>query len=388
MTVKGNRFEAGRSSTPKTVVVLGATGHFGTRISRRIVNETNTRLIVTSRSIDSAERLMQELGVSGPDADIQAAALDQTSADFEQHLAELDPDIVIHTAGPYQGQDYRVARACAECGSHYIDLADGRQFVEEFESLHDLALSHDVLLISGASTLPGLSSVVLREVRDRFETIETVEISIAPAHQTPRGVGTVSAVLSYCGKPFEVLIDGKWTTRYGWQDLRSFRYPELGLRLSGACDVPDLGLVPHKLPDVKTVTFHAALEAKWEQIALWLMGWVVRIKLVDDWARFATRFQRLSQRLIGFGSDRGGMHIRFTGEDHDGNPKTLSWQLTARQNHGPEIPCTPALVLARQLAADSIERRGAYPCWEMFSLSDFHKEVADYAIEWHIDESD
>ncbi len=370
------------------IVVLGATGHFGARIARRIAGEPGTRLVVTSRSRESAEALAGELDAGGTGVAVQAAALDQAAGDFPARLAGLRPDIVIHTAGPYQGQDYRVARACAECGSHYIDLADGRRFVEDFESLHQLAVEHDVLLVSGASTLPGLSSVVYAAIRDRFSTIDTIEVSIAPAHQTPRGLGTVSSVLSYCGKPFEVLADGAWVTRHGWQDLRRMRYPDLGSRLAGACDVPDLGLFPRYLRDLRTMSFHAALEARWEQLALWLMAWAVRTRLVRDWSRLSTGFQRLSRRLTGLGSDRGGMHMRFSGSASDGLPKTVTWYLVAHDNHGPEIPCTPALILARQLAAGSITRRGACPCWNLFELADFDAEVSDYAIGWHIDEAD
>jgi len=39
---------------------------------------------------------------------------------------------VIHCAGPFQSQDYRVALAAMAAGAHYLDLADGRQFVARF----------------------------------------------------------------------------------------------------------------------------------------------------------------------------------------------------------------------------------------------------------------
>ena len=190
---------------------------------------------------------------------INPAGLDQSSQEFEADLLALRPDIVIHTAGPYQGQDYRVARACIEARCHYIDLADGRDFVRGFGSLDDDAKRNDLLLVSGASTLPGLSSVVIDSLRGEFKTIRKIEISIAPAHQTPRGASTVAAVLSYCGRPFQVLVDGQWVTKHGWHDLRRYRYPEFGTRLGGACDVPDLGLLPDYIEGVEIVTFHAAL---------------------------------------------------------------------------------------------------------------------------------
>ena len=366
------------------IVVIGGTGHFGARICRRIAGEPGTELVVTSRTESKAAELVMRLKDAHPNSRIRAARLDQSSPGFEADLRRLHPNVVVHTAGPYQGQDYRVARACIDVGSHYIDLADGREFVEGFARLNESALRRDVLLVSGASTLPGLSSAVIDSLRNQFEKIQSIEMSIAPAHQTPRGTGTIAAVLSYCGKPFEVLVDGNWLTRYGWQDLRFQRYPRLGTRLSGACDVPDLGLLPKYVAGVRTVAFHAALEAIWEQLALWLMGWLTRSRLVSNWDRFAPAFQRLSDRLNRMGTDTGGMHVRLTGTDENRERIVRTWFLTATDNHGPEIPCSPALVLARKLVRNELPLRGAYPCLGMMSLVEFDHEVRDLNISWQV----
>jgi len=368
------------------IVIIGATGHFGGRICRRILGEPGTELVITSRNLGKVEALSAELTRLNTDARVSAAALDQTSPSFTSDLASLKPDIVIHTAGPYQGQGYDVAKACLACSSHYIDLADGREFVERFNVLHEEASRKNVLLVSGASTLPGVSSAVLDHVRGEFESIRSIETSIAPAHQTPRGVGTVAAVLSYCGAPFQVLENGEWTTRYGWQDLTMQRYPEFGRRLSGACDVPDLGLLPDYVSGVQTVTFHAALEATWEQITLWKMAWATRLGIIRNWERLVPTFQSVSDRLIKLGSTTGGMQMRIRGTGNSGREKAVSWNLVAHQNHGPEVPCVPALVLARKLAAGKTTTRGAYPCLGMMTLPEFDEEVSDLDIRWRMDE--
>ena len=244
----------------------------------------------------------------------------------------------------------------------------------------------EVLLVAGASTLPGLSSAVINSVREQFSKISDIEISIAPAHQTPRGESTVAAVLSYCGKPFKVLQNGQWRTRYGWQDIKVQKYPSLGTRLSGACEVPDLTLLPKQFPEVKTVIFHAALEAKWEQLGLWVMAWLTRAKIIPEWSKYTVPFSSLSKRLIGLGSDRGGMHIRITGVDQSQSRKVLAWYLTAENNHGPEIPCSPALVLIRKLINDETELHGAYPCLGLVTLKEFKEEVSKLEISWVVEE--
>lgn len=362
------------------ILVLGGTGHFGARICRRLARMSGSELIVTSRDLFRAEVFVDELSERNPGATISAAALDQESAEFEAELREINPFAVVHTAGPYQGQDYRVAHACIEAGSHYIDLADGRGFVAEFDGLHDQAVAADVLLVSGASTLPGLSSTVIGSFRDRFRQIDTIEISIAPAQRTPRGLGTVAAVLSYCGQPFEALVDGQWQTQHGWQGLRRQQYPALGRRLSAVCDVPDLELLPRLVPGVRTVSFHAALAARLEHLALWFMAWLTRANFVADWSKYARPFVRLSRGLSRFGSDAGGMRIQLRGDGRDDKPIEVVWNLLARDNHGPEIPCTPALVLVRKLLRDEIFVRGAVPCLDMFTEEEFMQELDGFSI--------
>lgn len=364
----------------KKVLVLGGTGHFGARTCRRLANYPGIELVITSRSQANADLLANELRSRNPGATISGIVMDQDSAILGADLEKVAPFAVIHTAGPYQGQDYRVAKGCIGAGSHYIDLADSREFVADFSSLNDPARQAGVLLVSGASTLPGLSGAVVDVLKTKFSRVDEIEISIAPGHQTPRGHGTVAAVLSYCGKPFKTMREGEWRTVYGWQDLRIQKYPALGYRLSGACDVPDLSLLPEYIPGIKTVSFHAALEAPWEQLSLWLMAWMTRFRLVRDWSRFVPFFANLSERLVALGSVRGGMHVRVSGENKEGQPESYNWYLTAEENHGPEIPCTPAIVLLKKLLRNELSERGAYPCLGLLSLEEIMNELSDFAI--------
>ena len=366
------------------ILVIGGTGHFGARISRRLARLPSVEILISSRGAAKAELLAQEIKLAHTNATVTGVALDQKSAAFDTDIRRLAPFAVIHTAGPYQGQDYRVAKACIDVRCHYIDLADGRNFVNNFKVLNYEARRNGVLLVSGASTLPGISTAVIDDLKSRMKRITGIAISIAPAHQTPRGAGTVAAVLSYCGQPFKTLKDGRWETTYGWQDLRVEKHPALGRRLSAACDVPDLSLLPEYLPDVRDVSFHAALEASWEQLSLWLMAWMTRLRLVRDWSRYANLFSAVSARLIALGSMKGGMHIKVSGESTDGKPATFSWYLTADDNHGPEIPCTPSIVLLKKLLRGELHERGAYACHGFFTLEEIMDELGDFAISSEI----
>ncbi len=98
--------------------------------------------------------------------------------------------------------DYRVPEACIDIGAHYIDLADDRRFVCDITQLDIKANNNHVLAVSGASSVPGLSSVILDHYYPEFSQIYTIDISIAPGNKAERGEATIRGILSYTGHPF------------------------------------------------------------------------------------------------------------------------------------------------------------------------------------------
>jgi saccharopine dehydrogenase-like NADP-dependent oxidoreductase len=362
------------------VLVLGGYGHFGGRICRALATDANIELIVAGHNLAAAQASAAQLQPGGGAA--EAAVVDHTAANLEPRLCELRVDLAIHTGGPYQGQDYHVAQACIRAGVHYIDLADGREFVAGIDVLNQPAVDRDVIVISGASTLPALSSAVIDHFKPQFSSMETPDSGIAPGQKTPRGLATLEAVLSYCGKSFDWLEHGRWVTASGWQGIVSHRYPEFGTRWTAACDVPDLALFPQRYAGVRTVTFRAGLELKAMQMALATMAQLRQIGLVADWSRHAAWLKKLSDPWDFLGSDVGGMHLTIAGLGQSGQAKTLTWSLVARQGHGPEIPCIAAIVVARKLAAGRITALGAMPCMGLMSLEEFTQAVANLDVRW------
>jgi hypothetical protein len=240
--------------------------------------------------------------------------------------------------------------------------------------------------ISGASTVPALSSAVVDHVTSRFRELQEIRIVIAPGQRASPGAATVAAILSYAGRPFEWLLGGKWTTAWGWQELRVVHVGRAGTRLAAACDVPDLSLLPARYPSVHTVTFHAALELKVQHIGLWIAAALRRTGLPLPLERWARALDAVSSRLESFGTDTGGMLVSLTGILEDGRTGCVEWHLTAEAGHGPEIPCMPAIVLARKLVAEEGPAPGAYPCMGFLTLADFEAEFARWEISHVLEE--
>jgi hypothetical protein len=314
--------------------------------------------------------------------------LDLSAPDFPAALKRLAPDLVIHCAGPFQSQDYRVALAALAAGAHYLDLADGREFVARFaHNVHASAQAAGRLALSGASSVPALSSAVIDSLIVRLPGIEEIQIAIAPGQRAPRGEATIAAVLGYAGRPFKWRSGGAWRDAWGWQELRRLRFYGLGMRWAAACDVPDLELFPRRYPGVRTMEFRASLEIGAQQFALWIAAMLRRRGVPLPLERWAGPLGRIASWMDVLGGDLGGMLVSVSGRRPDGSRARVEWHLTVDALDGPEIPCMAAILLARKLARGGVAQRGAFPCVGFLSLPEFEAEFARWRITTVVKES-
>lgn len=356
----------------KRIVVLGGYGNFGKRIVEELSQLTDIELYVAGRNIQKARHLINQLS-SQSNAELLPLAIDISSTNFQKQLQALAPFLVIHTSGPFQGQDYHVPEACIDIGAHYIDLADDRRFVCDITQLDIKANNNHVLAVSGASSVPGLSSVILDHYRSEFSQIDTIDIAIAPGNKAERGEATIRGILSYTGHPFPVFKNSQWVNAYGWMDSRKINFNDGDdIRPLANVDVPDLELFPERYSVNETVKFQAGLELKLLHQTMVFMAWLVKKKIVKNWAPLTKPIMKTSNLLKSFGTDRGYMRVLIEGKDLRLKPKTITWTLTADKGVGPYIPTLSAIIIAKKLVTDQLDIRGAMPCLGLYTLDEFH----------------
>lgn len=362
-----------------TVLILGGYGFFGTRISAALCRDSATRVLIAGRDTSKAAAAAAALGLPAQ----SAVRVDAGDAALSEQLASLGVDTVLHTAGPFQGQDYAVARAAINAGCNYVDLGDGRQFVAGIHTLNEAAARAGVTVVSGASSIPALSSAVVDRYAPEFAELTSVRLGISSGSRAP-GIATVKGIFGYCGKPFDRLEDGVWTCAYGWLGLRRYQFPDpLGNRLFGSCDVPDLELFPRCYPTLRTVTFEAGFASNVGHLVVWAIAGLVRRGLLSSAAGCAGPLNRISRWIEPLISDKGGMFVEMRGRGRDGYPKSLVWHLVAAQNHGPNIPCGASIALVRRLARGDALPRGAMPCMGLLSLAQILEPLKELAV-WEI----
>lgn len=358
------------------VLVIGGYGFFGSRLVERLAKQQGLHVVVAGRSAEKARALVERLRPATQSA-LSAVVLDISSPTFKRDLAALAPALTIHTSGPFQAQDYRVAEACLACGSHYVDLADGRRFVEDIVVLNTAAQAAGLCVISGASSVPALSSAAVDRLAHGFSEIQSIDIGISPGNRTERGLSTVQAILSYCGKPLPRTDD-----TYGWVGSYRHAYPApVGERLLSPCDVPDLTLLPHRHPGKPQVRFGAGLELRTLHRGMNTMALMTRLGLVRDWSVYASLLKRAADVFKTLGTDAGGMHVTVEGISAEGDLGSRTWHLVATHGDGPYVPTLAAAALVRKLKSADGPLVGARPCVGILSLEDFVRECDGLKIQ-------
>lgn len=362
----------------RAVLVIGGAGSFGGRLVDGLLAHSDFAVVVAGRNLD---RAAAKAATAGSRA--RALRLDNTTVTAET-LAAAGAFAVVDAAGPFQGGDYRLARAAIAAGLHYLDLADGRAFVAGFAALDPEARAAGVVALTGASSTPALSHAVLDRLAAGWRRIDTVEVAISPGNRnSPRGLSVIRAILSYAGKPVRVFADGGWTARPGWGWPARREMPGLGKRWLSLCETPDLDLIPARFAPRQAGIFRAGLELSAMHLGLCLAGLFVHARLVPSLQPFARPFRWVAERLKPFGSDRGGMLVAASGIDPAGEPVQANWSLVAEAGDGPVIPTLPALAALRALADGSLSRPGAGPCVGVLDLDRIAREFAPYRISTH-----
>ena len=361
------------------IVIFGGYGVFGGLLARALARWPDTEVIVAGRSLDKAQAFCAQHGGS-------PLALDREAPDLGVRLGQLAPAVVVDAAGPFQvyGNDaFALARAAIACGAHYIDLSDDAAFTASIAEMDGEARARGVAVISGASSVPGLSSAAVAEISKGFNKILSIESTILPGNRAPRGLSVVRAILAQAGQPLEIRQGGRPVAVHGWADPRRETLGVAGTqairgRWTSFIGAPDLLLFPDHF-EARSVAFRAGLELPVLHLGLWALSFLVRWRLLQSLEPLARPLRGIATLLEPFGSDRGGMVVRVLGRTPDGRHERRTWTLIAEAGDGPEIPTLVARVLCRRAVSGRLAS-GARACLAEVSLAEVVDEAAGLQV--------
>ncbi|MEM1161918.1 MAG: DUF4166 domain-containing protein [Pseudomonadota bacterium] len=357
------------------VVILGGYGVFGSLLAELLIRDGH-QVWLAGRSLDKAQAAAQRLG---------AAAL---YCDRDGDLSTLfapEPDVLIDAAGPFQdyGADpYRIAYACLAAGCNYADLSDAAGFTAGISALDDDARKAGLWVLSGASSVPGLSSSVVAALASDGGAVELIESAILPGNRAPRGLAVMASILGGVGRPLKLWRGGRWRQGRGWTERRSYDLAPGLSRAGYFVDVPDLTLFPEHFR-ARTVVFRAGLELGLMSRSLAALAGLRRWLDLPIGPRGVALLRWLSDFTYPLGTDRGGMIVRVLEQTEQGHQEAR-WTLVAEEGEGPYIPGLVARTLCRHAAEIT---PGARPCLAEVSLSQLEEAATDLAVTFHREDS-
>ena len=354
----------------KQVLVFGGYGGFGGRVALSLA-EAGFAVVVAGRS----EARARAFCARHPGLDLRPLARAR-----EQGLGAEKPWLVVDAAGPFQDADYRLPEACIAAGCHYLDLADGRDFVCGIGALEAAARAAGIVVISGASSLPALSAAVCDRLAEGLDRVSAIEAALSAGNRYAEGVSVTRAVLSYAGRPVRLWRGQAWRDGFGWQEMGKlvFRIPGAPVlrRRVAICDVPDLTLFPDRYPGRPATRFRAGTELGVQNIGLWLLSWLVRWHWMTS-LRPLTPFMAWAQRALGrIGGRRSAMRVEVRGWRGE-TALRRAWTVLAERGDGPWIPTLAVPLLAARL--DELAP-GARSAAGSLGLEAFERAFAPFAI--------
>lgn len=355
-------------------VVLGGYGVFGSRLAELLVRDGH-EVTVVGRNAEKAQATANRIGARPLAADIRTTP---------EKVFESFPDIVIDAAGPFQSYDtdpYAVPRLCLKHAADYLDLSDDAGFTAGITALNSAAKQHGMRIISGVSSVPGLSSSVVAHLAQDMDDILLIDIAILPGNRAPRGTSVIMSIVSQLGRPLKLLRGGIWRTHICWTDRQRIELAPGMVRSAYMIGVPDIHLFPDFFK-AHSVVFRAGLE-------LPLLNWSLRALsyLRQIWPFEATHgrarlIKWLADLFKPLGTDRGGMRVAVTGKT-GGNILRREWRLIAEAGDGPFVPAVTARALIRRIESLA---PGARPCLAEVPHTAIEDAMSDLSVSTTVEE--
>lgn len=315
------------------VLVVGGAGVFGARLVEGLAATTDYAIIIAGRDNLRSETAAAALRGRHTNAAIKTARIDRHTV-MPADLTQTGASIVVDAAGPFQGEEPRLAKAAIDAGLDYLDLADARDFVARFPALDAAAKARGVIAVTGMSSTPALTHAVLDHLTLGWSRVDVAEADISPGNRAPRGLSVVAAILSWAGQPVRVFVDGAWQERPGWSGTVKQRIGDLGWRKLALAETPDLDLMVARFQPRDSALFRAGLELDLLHAGLAFCAVLPRLGLVRSLAPLAPIFRAMASLFAPFGSDRGGMIVTAGGRDSQNRAIVASWSLVAETGHG------------------------------------------------------
>ena len=355
----------------RKIVVVGGYGVLGRQICSMLVKDPAIDCVVAGRDARRGQDFASAIGAGFQPLDSQQS--------LALPMALQGAYAVVDASGPFQGRSYAVPEACIALGVHYVDVADGREYVAGLSLLDAAARAQGSLLVTGAGAIPAAAGALIDSLKDRFDRIDEIHTAVSIGNRDVRGPASLRALLSYAGRPLSILERGGWRDVYGWSRPQTVRFPApIGKRRVYLADGPDLDIFPKRY-GAHTVTQRVGMQLRLFNHGLYVLARLKRHNRIADLSRHTRSLMQASKMFKAQGDASGGLRVAVRGEYHGQGVEHHAF-LVVRGAHGLAIPASPVVALIRKWVSQGVTAKGVVPCVGLVTLDELRRVLVGYDI--------
>ncbi len=344
----------------RAVLVVGGSGYFGRLLVADLLRRTAHRIILTARTMPSAERARAHLAAPHGEA---AARLEAAACSLE-HENTVNAlvrrcEVAVCAAGPFQRLPLTLLDTCLTHRRPYLDLCDDRGFARRVLSRLAERGEGDLPPVATAwSAVSALTAALARNAAPRWRRLDRVRSFIAPGNRQPRERGTVESLLHSLGRRFTVACAEGEREEVGWTRPRDFAFPPpVGVRRCRLVDSTDHDFLPRWL-GATCAEFRVGAELRVLSAGATAIALLRARRLIPDPARF-TGPCRAAMALLGrLGSEAGGIGVEVVGEDELGQTRRATASIVASRA-APMMVVMPVTIMIQRWLGEAAHER---PC--------------------------
>ena len=201
-------------SEPVRCVIIGGTGRIGTAVASHLlsISDGNVQVVLAGRDEGKGGAALDEILSEATKGSVEFVMCD--FRDSNDLKALLDgAAAVVHTAGPYAGEEPLVLKAAIDCKVPvYVDLSDPIDYLDAAKAIGQAAAgTSETIALCAAGAFPGLSNVLAMECADQLnEPVRDVDFSYFTAGLGGSGEVNLYITNEGFGEPVPVYRNGEY----------------------------------------------------------------------------------------------------------------------------------------------------------------------------------
>jgi saccharopine dehydrogenase (NAD+, L-lysine-forming) len=159
---------------PPTILLLGATGNTGRYLASLLLEHSEARLVLGSRSASKAAAQAEQLNLQFPGARVSSVVVDAASPDSLK--TALGGVQMLAAASSTSAHVNVTARACLEAGVDYFDVQYSASKIRALHELEDEIIRAGCCFITDGGFHPGLPAALIRYAAEQFDSLHAANV--------------------------------------------------------------------------------------------------------------------------------------------------------------------------------------------------------------------